>query len=233
MRARLAGLGRAAVARVAAGYIRLCWATTRWTVEGAEHRAAMIASGAPIVAAFWHGRLIFSPLWKVQGRPTLAMISANRDGELFARIAARFGIGLVRGSSRNPRKPGRDRGGRAASIEALRALRTGAIVAIAVDGPRGPRMRCQPGVATLSAAAGAVVAPIAFSTRRGRLIDSWDRFLLPLPLDRGALVYGAPLPPPAGGDPDSLAAHLAAIETALLEVTRRADTIMDRTPVRP
>jgi lysophospholipid acyltransferase (LPLAT)-like uncharacterized protein len=230
VRARLHEAARAAFVRLAAGYIELCWRTTRWTVEGADNRAATAAHGGPFLAVFWHGRLVFSPLWALPGRRTVAMISAARDGDVFARIAERFGILCIRGSSADPRKPGKDKGGRAVTVAALRALRDGSVVAIAVDGPRGPRMRSQPGVSALAAAAGVPVQPIAFATRRGVVLNSWDRFVLPLPFDRGVMVYGPALPPP---EPDAQEAHRAAVDAALIDATARADAAVGRTPVAP
>jgi lysophospholipid acyltransferase (LPLAT)-like uncharacterized protein len=215
------------------GWLRLCWRTTRWRVEGAEHRARLGAAPGGFIAAFWHGRIAFSPLWAVPGRRTWAVISANRDGAVMSEIAARFGIDLIRGSSRDPRKPRKDQGGRVVMVESLRALRAGDVVAIAVDGPRGPRMRAQPGVAALSAAAPAPVLPIGWATRRGPRLSSWDRFVLPLPFDRGVLIYGAPIEPPSNVRPDAVSAHLARIEATLIALSVRADREMGLTAIEP
>lgn len=192
-----------------------------------------MAEGSALVAALWHGRLIFAPFWAVPGRRIWAVISANRDGSFISAVVRRFGIDLIRGSSRDPRKPEKNKGGRAVIVESLRALRAGDIVVIAVDGPRGPRMRAQPGVAALSAAAQVPVLPIAFATRRGLRLRSWDRFILPLPFDSGVTLYGEPLAPPPGDDAAATTAHLARIEAALIALTARADAMVGRTPVAP
>jgi lysophospholipid acyltransferase (LPLAT)-like uncharacterized protein len=98
------------VAAAFAAYLRLCWRTTRWTVEDAP-RAALAAEGRGFIAAFWHGRLIFSPLWALPGRRTWAVISANRDGSLISAIVRRFDIDLIRGSCLLYTSPSpRDRG---------------------------------------------------------------------------------------------------------------------------
>jgi len=214
-----------------AAYIRLAWATTRWRVEGLEHRQALIAAPGPLIGAFWHNRIVFSPMTRLPGRRAHAVISANRDGEFMAAVARSFGVALIRGSSADPRKPMKDKGGRAAYAASLRALRAGDTVVIAVDGPRGPRMRVQPGAAALALAASAPIAPVAFATRRGRYLDSWDRFLLPWPFDSGVMVYGAPLPPPARATPGAMEAHRQALEAALTEVSRRADILAGRAPI--
>lgn len=214
-----------------AAYIRFAWATTRWRVEGAEHREALIRAPGPLIGAFWHNRIVFSPMTRLPGRRAHAVISANRDGEFMAAVAREFGVALIRGSSADPRKPGKEKGGRAVYAAGLRALRAGDIVAIAVDGPRGPRMRVQPGAALLSAAAPAPVIPVAYATRRGWYVNSWDRFLAPWPFDGGAMVYGAPLPPPAEATPEAVEAHRLALEAALTEVSQRADRLAGRAPI--
>lgn len=211
----------------------MCWRTTRWSVEGGARHAELAQYPGGFIAAFWHGRLAFSPLWAVPGRKTWAVISANRDGEIISRIVAHFGIVLIRGSSRDPRKPRADKGGRVVMVESLKALRRGDCVAIAVDGPRGPRMRAQPGVAALSSAAGAPVVPIAYATRRGWMTTAWDRFIVPMPFDRGVLIFGEPMHPPAEGGEQAVAGHLAAIETRLTEMTQAADRAVGREPVTP
>jgi lysophospholipid acyltransferase (LPLAT)-like uncharacterized protein len=232
-RVRGSALWRGAAARLGAAWIALCWRTTRWTEEGRPRRDALIAGGGPVVAAFWHGRLFFSPLWAPPGRRTVAMISDNRDGDLITAVVARFGVQTARGSSADPRKPRKDKGGADAYAEGLAALKAGGVVAITPDGPRGPRMRAQPGVAALSIAAQAPVLPVAVSTARGRFAPSWDRFLAPLPFDRGAMLWGAPIPPPARDDPGALEAHRRAIETALNALTARADALAGRAPIPP
>jgi lysophospholipid acyltransferase (LPLAT)-like uncharacterized protein len=202
-------------------------------VQGAERRGQLADHPDGFIGAFWHGRLAFSPMWALPGRRTWAVISANRDGETISRIVTHFGIRLIRGSSRDPRKPDADKGGRVVMVESLKALRAGDCVAIAIDGPRGPRMRAQPGVAALAVAAGALVMPITYATRRGRILSSWDRFVLPMPFDRGVLIFGEPMPPPEGAGEAVIAAHLAAIETRLIEMTEAADRAVGREPVTP
>lgn len=231
LRASPAGLrlGSALVAL----YIRLVNATTRWTCEGRENFDRVLGEGAGVVLAMWHGRLFMSPYWGDPGRPSVGMISNNRDGDLIAGILARFGFTAVRGSSHDSVK-GRDKGGLRAYIGARRELTRGrAVLGISPDGPRGPRMRAQPGVAQLSIDTGCPVQPATFSVRRGRVLKSWDRFLVPFPFGRGVQIWGEPLRPPPAGDPAAAAAYLEEIEAALTAITARADMLCGREPVAP
>lgn len=214
-------------------YIRLVNATTRWRVEGREHYHRLLDEGTGVVLVVWHGRLFMAPYWAGPGRRTVAMISANRDGELIARIFGRFGVQAVRGSSYDHAKA-REKGGVRAYIGARRELaKERAVVGISPDGPRGPRMRVQPGAAQLSIETGCPVQPVTFSVRRGRVLRSWDRFLVPFPFGRGVQIWGEPLRPPPAGDAEAVARYAAEIETALIAITRRADESCGRAPVAP
>lgn len=216
-----------------AAYIRLANATTRWQVEGRPHYDRLLQQGTGIVVVMWHGRLFMSPYWGDTARRTVAMISANRDGELIAGIVERFGIRTVRGSSYDHAKS-RDKGGLRAYIGARRELsREAAILGISPDGPRGPRMRAQPGAAQLAIETRCPVQPVAFSVRRGRVLGSWDYFLVPYPFGRGVQIWGEPLYPPPEGDPEAADAFRARIEAALTAITRRADEMCGRVPVEP
>ena len=106
-------------------------------------------------------------------------------------------------------------------------------VALSPDGPRGPRMRAQPGVATVSAAMGVPVMPFAYSTNRGFVAGSWDSFFVPLPFGRGVKVWGPVIEPPEDRSPEGIEAHRLQIEQALTRITQDADRRMGRAPVEP
>lgn len=85
----------------------------------------------------------------------------------------------------------------------------------------------------LSVATGLPVQPVTFSTAWGRVLGSWDRFLLPWPCGRGVIVWGEPLRPPPGNDPAAVEGYRLEIEDALTAITRRADELCGRAPVSP
>jgi lysophospholipid acyltransferase (LPLAT)-like uncharacterized protein len=230
---RQSGTGRAVGATLGAFYIRLIRRTTRWRFEGREAYDRLVAGGAGVIIVMWHGRLFMAPYCVDPRRRFVAMISDNRDGDLITALFNRFGIDAVRGSTYD-REKRRDKGGRRAYATALRELRKrGAVVGITPDGPRGPRMRAQPGAAVLSIATGAVIQPVTYSTAVGRALGSWDRFLLPWPFGRGAMIWGDPLRPPSGDDPETVERYRGEIEAALTAITRRADELCGRPPVLP
>ncbi|MEO1493738.1 MAG: lysophospholipid acyltransferase family protein [Pseudomonadota bacterium] len=225
--------GRQIGGRLGAFYIRIVTWTVRWQVEGQENLDAVLARGCGFIPSIWHGRLFMSATFAPPRRRTVAMISNNRDGDLISAIVWRFGVFSVRGSTYDHAKQ-RDKGGREAFSGAYEELtERAAVVAITPDGPRGPRMRAQAGAAALSIATRCPVLPVTFSVRRGKVMRSWDRFLVPWPFGRGVVIYGPVMDPPEPGNDAAMMDFRARIEAVTTEITARADALCDRAPVEP
>ncbi len=184
---------RRLAAAAAAGYLRLVHRTTRWRQEMPEETRALLDSGAPFIAAFWHGRMVMMrAAWPRRPRELHMLISEHADGQLIAAGMARLGFATIAGSSR--------RGGAAALREMARRLRGGDAVGITPDGPKGPRMRAKAGAVAAARAGGVPIVPISGAASRRRLLGTWDRFCLVLPFGRGLLLWGAPIAAEAAGD---------------------------------
>jgi lysophospholipid acyltransferase (LPLAT)-like uncharacterized protein len=206
---------QAAMARALGAYIGFVARSTRWRLVGAGPALAEIASGRPVVFAFWHERLPLIPaLFRlvVAAEPAAArltphvLVSQHRDGRFIGSAVKRFGVRMVYGSSR--------RGGAQATIELLRVLRAGNPVLITPDGPRGPRRVAAPGVAQLAALAGVPVVPVGAASSRHRILPSWDRMMLPLPFGRGVIALGPPIPVPRDGATEALPVIAEALNAA-------------------
>jgi len=76
----------------------------------------------------------------------------------------------------------------------------------------------------LAAATGAPIVPCGFAARPARRLASWDRFLVPLPFARAAVVFGKPAVVPRDADRETARADL---ERTLAEVTESADRLVD------
>jgi len=225
------GARRAAVALVIL-YLRLCYATTRWTVVADDERRRLHAAGLPFILAFWHGRVGVTPACWDRRYPVDVLISQHRDGELIARTIAAFGLGAVRGSTQREGKR-RDKGGAAALRQMLRRLKEGVSVAISPDGPRGPRMRASDGIVTVARLSGARIVAVGCASRPGVQLGTWDRFLVPLPFARGAQVWSEPVDVPRDGDAETLERLRLAVEERLNRATAEADRLVGRRPVAP
>ncbi len=230
MRRLIKRIGRSAatrdfLCRVAALYIRFVHVTTRWEFRGEAQIAPLLAADRPIIPAFWHSRLLMAPLgWRHERRPKV-LISTHRDGELIARTVRHLGVGTVRGSS--------TRGGGGALREMLTALEAGDSVGITPDGPRGPRMRVQPGVIALASLSGAPVVPATYAVSHCRFLDSWDRFVLALPFGRGVYLWGEPMLVPRDADATAREAARLELERRLNALTAEADRLMGHAPIEP
>jgi len=204
-----------------AAAVRALGTTLRLRSEGLEPLERLWAAQRPVIYAVWHARILMVPwlsarLARTRGaRSVRVLTSRSRDGDLVARWVRHFGMRVVRGSS--------SRGG----TEALRALtaavRAGEDVAVVPDGPRGPSERVQAGVIVLAALTGAPVVPFGFAARPARRLASWDRFMVPLPFARAAVVFGKPLSIARDAERESARADL---ERALREVTETADRLV-------
>ncbi len=109
------------------------------------------------------------------------LVSEHSDGEIIARIGARFGQRAVRGSS--------SRGAARALLTLVRTLLDGHVVAITPDGPRGPRHVAQAGVVAASQKSGAPIVAIGVAYSGAWTLGSWDRFCIPYPFARVVLAY--------------------------------------------
>jgi lysophospholipid acyltransferase (LPLAT)-like uncharacterized protein len=210
--------GQGLAARLAAGYIAFVYRTTRWTIVGAPPEGAFIG-------CFWHQRmLLLPPIWRAR-RNLHMLISSHRDGVLISKTIARFGVPTIVGST--------NRGASDALRGLIATLKRGECVAVTPDGPRGPARQAAQGVAAASFLARAPVVPTSYSVSRAKFLRSWDRFLIPLPFGRGAMIWGEPLAPP--NSRDGIEALTAALQARLDALCVEADrmTGLDKTGLAP
>ena len=208
------------IAAVAAPLIGLLCRSYRWTIEGAEHYEAVVASGRQPILALWHGRIL-PGLHYFRHRGVVVITSQNFDGEWIARILRRFGFGTARGST--------SRGGARALVQLRREMAAGRPAAFTVDGPRGPARVVQPGVAFLAAVTGHPVLPYHVEADRHWTLPSWDRTQIPKPFSRVALVIGPPIAVGATSD-EALSTAGKGIADALTILEGRASALIRRSP---
>ena len=150
------------------------------------------ARPAPVIFAFWHNRMLavlaaylryYRKLVRSgQRKGTVVLISRNRDARLISNVVARFGVGVVSGSS--------TLGGPAAFLELTKCINDGVDVHITPDGPRGPCYKLGYGVVVLSQKTGAPILPVHVEFSHCIRFNSWDRFMVPLPFSRINMTFG-------------------------------------------
>lgn len=200
-----------ALAAAAGGWIARGLAHTwRYSLEDEQNWRLLYETGKPFLFLCWHESLL-PLLWRHRGQGITLVVSEARDGQYLADFGRSLGYRLVRGSS--------TRGSVRALIGAIRELEQGMTVAFTPDGPRGPRRRMKPGVVAAARRSGAAILPLHAEADRAWRFRSWDRFMLPKPMARVRVVYGAPVVVKEDDAPDQ--AQLS-LERVMADLTRRA-----------
>jgi len=215
-------------------YMRFVYATTRWTVIGEEHPVRIKTQGLPCVAAFWHGRMLMLPmglrrLVRAHHRghpPTVHMlISGHDDGRAISDVIRYAEIHTVEGST--------NKDGSKALRALVRCLWNGEYVGVTPDGPNGPAMRATAGVVAIARLGNAPILPYTYATSGRRVLDSWDRFHLPLPFGRGIFVWGEPIHIPAKLSEAEKETWRAHVEERMNALTAEADRRVGHEAVAP
>tara|TARA_R110002049_G_scaffold12301_3_gene55205 strand:- start:1393 stop:1725 length:333 start_codon:yes stop_codon:yes gene_type:complete len=94
-------------------------------------------------------------------------------------------------------------------------------------------MRAQEGVIRLAAMAGVPVYPVSYSTTRGKILGSWDRFFLAAPFSRGIVIWGDGIEVSRQDENGAFMKARDAIESSLTQITQTADAICNRDTVEP
>jgi lysophospholipid acyltransferase (LPLAT)-like uncharacterized protein len=157
--------------------------------------------------AFWHSHLL--PLaFYFRNTAKTAVISESRDGTRAAAVARAWGHAVIHGSSSH--------GGALALRTCVRELRSGGVIVITPDGPKGPREIVKKGVAQIALLSGAAVFPISVFAEHSWRLNSWDGFMIPKPFSRVMIRIHAPLDPGASSTEKSPVDHFTArIQKAL------------------
>jgi lysophospholipid acyltransferase (LPLAT)-like uncharacterized protein len=205
--------------------VRLLGRTLSLTEANREAAERLWDAKSPIVYAAWHGRILMFPYFYGRQRTVHVLASRSRDGELVARFAQAFGFRAVRGST--------SRGASTALRVLARLLRDEAAeVAVAPDGPRGPRGVAQPGAVLLAKLGRAPILPLGLGVSRATVLGSWDAFVVPHPFARVVVVFGDPLVVPEDADRETLEACRLRLEEALRHLTAEADRLAGARRVR-
>jgi hypothetical protein len=208
-----------------AAYAKLVWVSGRWTFEGSEHVQRYGREGGPLLAAFWHGRILVIPFTRPRNIKFHIVISEHHDGRVIAGAIRYFGVEQIAGSSK--------KGGSAALRAMLRHLKAGDGVGITPDGPDGPAMVAKPGIVAAAQLARVSVQPVTYATRWRWILRSWDRFHVPLPFSRGIVIYGPPIEIGEASDTAALEAARLRVEQGLNAITAEADRRMGHEIVSP
>ena len=206
----------AAIPAVGVPFIAALGATLTWKVEGLDH-LNFDGHGPRPIMAFWHGRVLTATYF-FRRRGIVVMISENFDGEWIARIIEQFGFRTARGST--------SRGGQRAMLQLKREMEQGHPSGFAIDGPRGPARKAQPGAIWLAKLTGNPVVPFHMEASSYWNLSSWDRTQIPRPFSTVAVAVGAPIDVPRDADETTLEGKRLELEQSLFALERQAQAML-------
>ncbi len=213
------------------GLVRAVWGWCRVVrVIGTEHIVAALGRAPSFIPVYWHQHQIFCVKQLLELRSAGVklgfLISPSVDGELGAMIVRRLGAEAIRGSSSYT-------GARALRDYYQALVQQGISPSITPDGPRGPPWKFKPGAILLSQLSQRPIIPMAFAASRAWKIK-WDRFVIPLPGARIAIVVGAPVLVGKGLDAEGLERLQAQMEQTLKDLFGQARALLDgEPPIKP
>ncbi len=142
--------------------------------------------GNSVLFALWHGGQL--PMMITHGNMGITiLISKSKDGSIVSAVCESMGFKSIRGSS--------SRGGVSAARELITALKAGESAVITPDGPKGPPHQVKKGISLIPRRANVSVVPYGVSAFPSIRLNSWDRFLIPLPFAKLVISEGRPVPP--------------------------------------
>ena len=169
--------------------------------------------------AHWHGDELALVTHFGHITPTI-LVSHSRDGEIMARATRALGYRVTRGSS--------TRGAVGGLIALIKAVKEGYTVALAVDGPQGPRGVCKPGIIRIVQKTGVPLFPAGVATtRRFVFKKTWNQVYLPLPFSRQVIFIDKPISFPEKASPEEMDPYCRQVEESLRAAHEKAVMILE------
>jgi lysophospholipid acyltransferase (LPLAT)-like uncharacterized protein len=165
------------------------------------------------VYVFWH-EYIGSILPKWGNTPLTLLVSQHRDAEVLNQMALALNLNIVRGST--------TRGGSRA-IRELKKYSKFSSIAIAPDGPKGPRREMAMGAIYLASLLKMPIVPVGVGCDRPKRLSTWDKFAIPRPFSRVRVVFGPKYYLPPRTKKNGLEKYRLLTQTRLNQVTEFAE----------
>jgi len=202
-------------------YTRLVLHTARYQIEGQKHVDRVHAAGRPLIIAAWHGMTMMLMGYLYSREDLSRYVSVVPDdprGEVLSIFARRLGstatfpISMEANSMVAARR----------LLAMIRQMKQGNSLYLNPDGPDGPTHEPKKGVVFIARKAGALIIPTGAFTTTAYHIPRWDRYTIPLPFSRIAILLAEPLEVPPGVDLEQ--ARLA-LQERLNEAERAAEEL--------
>jgi len=209
---------------VAVAVFRIIDSTIDLHIFGYEHVARLARTRRTFLVVVWHGKGLL-PIFFFQGLPLVVYSSGPRDGmvPMLSRYVRQLTLAALHHLGYQVVDAARFSSESRGVIRFLQFLERGTGGVIAADGPGGPVFHAKPGAAFVAKKTGVALIPVGAAMRHTIALDSWDRFEIPEPFTKGALVIGAPLEVPDDVDDTGLENLSHQLEAELNDLTARAE----------
>jgi len=143
------------------------------------------------------------------------MISPSVDGDLLARLAQLMGYSVIRGSTFKKAV--------SSTRSLIKILRRGERIIIIADGSRGPRLKAQSGCIQIAGITNSPLIPMTYGAMRKIELNTWDRFVLPLPFTHCTINFGDRISVPHRPDVEVIQKKQKELEESLNLLTEASE----------
>ena len=169
----------------------------------------------PYILTLWHGRIFYLFYYLRHHPDYFLLISPSADGDLLARLAKLMCYSVIRGSTYKKAVP--------AARSLIKVLRRNQRIIIIAAGSRGPRCVAQPGSVQLAGITGAPVFPMTFGSKNKIVLNSWDRFVIPIPFTRCSINFSSPITLSGKSSEQRIEKKRLELENTLNQITQVSD----------
>ena len=157
----------------------------RWKYLIESEKSNIYNNNQKMIFCCWHNRLFLGPHILPRNRIINALQSSHSDGMITSTAFKFLGMNVILGSS--------NRGGMQAFRQMVKCIQLGESVAITPDGPKGPKEKVKDGIIKLAQITNSPIIPLVWSTKKFKIINSWDNFVIPMPFSKGVYSFGKPI----------------------------------------
>lgn len=183
------------ICSIAILYLRFVLLTSKKIYVNNQICANEITNNRTVIISSWHNRLLMIP-FPVQRvkkefsskHQFMTLASKHGDGKFVGVTMEKLGMISILGSSQDGRKSSRgiDIG---SFKKIITGLRKGSSLGMTPDGPRGPAQKINGELIRISAISGAAILPTSYGASRRKQLNTWDRFVIPLPFSKLVFVF--------------------------------------------
>jgi len=164
---------------------KISFLSIRWKYFNEDQKYNIFNVDNQYIFCCWHNRLFLGPHLLPRNRIINALQSSHSDGMITSIAFKYLGMNVILGSSMN--------GGMQAFRKMIKCIQNGESIAITPDGPKGPKETVKEGIIKLAQITGVPIVPLVWTTKKFKLINSWDHFVIPFPFSKGVYTFGKPI----------------------------------------